>query len=84
MNYSSLFIKVVMKNTRKHNRQQAERTRETEIARAKAADLAVQLRKVHQQQCRGGFGSPHAIIASAQAQEVGIRENGTSHSSFAS
>ncbi|CAM9489734.1 unnamed protein product [Laminaria digitata] len=38
--------KVVMKNTRKHQRQQGERMRETEIARAKAADLAVQLRKV--------------------------------------
>lgn len=34
------------KDTRKYRRQQGEKTRETEMARAEAADLAVQLRKV--------------------------------------
>lgn len=35
-----------MKDTRKHRRQQGEKEREAEIARAEAADLAAQLRKV--------------------------------------
>lgn len=35
-----------VKDTRKHRRQQGEKEREAEIARAEAADLAAQLRKV--------------------------------------
>lgn len=42
-----------MRDTRKHRRQQGEKEREAEIARAEAADLAAQLRKVMlpEQQC---------------------------------